>query len=55
MIEFDYQYVNESNEFEVVKFTLDGYFVCVDCEVSDEILTKMDNIDDVEGWRIEHL
>lgn len=46
----DYMYVNKSDNLNTVKWTLDGSFVEIGSELSDETLFKMENMEDIDGW-----
>ncbi|AUR96585.1 hypothetical protein NVP1226O_58 [Vibrio phage 1.226.O._10N.261.48.E5] len=50
---FDYKYINKSNPFAFVQLTLDGDFVCVDCDPTDDEIQMMVDMVDVEGWVCE--
>lgn len=49
-MKFDHEYVNIKNPYHVVKWTLDGEYVEIDGECTDEQLEKMNNLDDVPGF-----
>ncbi|CAH0448223.1 hypothetical protein ValSw41_17 [Vibrio phage ValSw4_1] len=55
----DYQYINTSNPFHVVRLTLDGDFVEVgfnDGEECDaQTIKAMANMDDVDGFTLDPL
>lgn len=52
-MQYDYTYTNKQDAFNVVKFTLDGDFVIIGDDVSDSLLFKMENMEDVDGWEAE--
>ena len=53
MTNFDYQYSNKSNPFAVVKWTLDGDFLAIDCEPTQAELDAMFDMLDINGWECE--
>ncbi|ANO57595.1 hypothetical protein [Vibrio phage vB_VhaS-a] len=58
-LSYDYQYVNKSNPFHVVKLTLDGDFLEIGAndgeECSDSVIVAMANMYDVDGFDISDL
>ena len=51
-MKYDYQY---SNEKTVVKFNFDGEFSLLGVNVSDELLIKMQNCEEIEGFKSEDI
>jgi len=49
----DYKYINKSNPFAFVSWSIEGDFVCVDCDPTESELSAMFDMIDVDGWECE--
>ncbi|QNJ59121.1 hypothetical protein [Vibrio phage vB_ValS_PJ32] len=49
-MQYDHEYVNLSNPYHVIKWTLCGQYVEIGGECTAEQLRAMDNLDDVPGF-----
>ena len=52
-MEVDYKYISKANPFAFVNWSIDGDYVAVDCDPTDEELQAMFGMVDVEGWDCE--